>query len=150
MKTLLHKKLRRYGYAVNRTPMDLGLNAVFIESWTASWSLRWRHNGRHNVSNHISYDCLLNRLFRRRSKKHQSSASLAFVQEIHRGPVNSPHKWSVTQKMWPFDDVIMVLVCSFICYSDPVLAQATRLKWIKLALFMWIRYHDSTRSQTRL
>ena len=26
---------------------------------------------------------------------------------IHRGPVNSPHKWLVTQKMFPFDDVIM-------------------------------------------
>ena len=27
--------------------------------------------------------------------KHQSSASLAFVWGIHRGPVNSPHKWPV-------------------------------------------------------
>ena len=41
--------------------------------------------------------------------KHQSSASLAFVRGIHRGPVNSPHKWPVTRKMFPFDDVIMIL-----------------------------------------
>ena len=41
--------------------------------------------------------------------KHQSSASLAFVWGIHRGPVNSPHKWPVTRKMFPFDDVIMNL-----------------------------------------
>ena len=40
-------------------------------------------------------------------RKHQSSASLAFVRGIHRGPVNSPHKWPVTRKMFPFDDVIM-------------------------------------------
>ena len=40
--------------------------------------------------------------------KHQSSASLAFVWGIHRGPVNSPHKWPVTRKMFPFDDVIML------------------------------------------
>ena len=40
-------------------------------------------------------------------RKHQSSASLAFVRGIHRGPVNSPHKWPVTRKMVPFDDVIM-------------------------------------------
>ena len=40
-------------------------------------------------------------------RKHQSSASLAFVWGIHRGPVNSSHKWPVTQKMFPFDDVIM-------------------------------------------
>ena len=39
--------------------------------------------------------------------KHQSFASLAFVRRIHRGPVNSPHKWPVTRKMFPFDDVIM-------------------------------------------
>ena len=41
-------------------------------------------------------------------RKHQSSASLAFVREIHRGPVNFPHKWPVTRKMFPFDDVIMM------------------------------------------
>ena len=40
-------------------------------------------------------------------RKHQSSASLAFVWGIHRGPVNSPHKWPVTRKMFPFDDIIM-------------------------------------------
>ena len=40
-------------------------------------------------------------------RKHQSFASLAFVRRIHRGPVNSPHKWPVTRKMFPFDDVIM-------------------------------------------
>ena len=40
-------------------------------------------------------------------RKHQSSASLAFVRWIHRWPVNSPHKGPVTRKMFPFDDVIM-------------------------------------------
>ena len=41
-------------------------------------------------------------------RKHQSSASLAFVRGIHRRPVNSPHKWPITRKMVPFDDVIMI------------------------------------------
>ena len=41
-------------------------------------------------------------------RKHESSASLAFVRGIHRGPVNSPHKWPVTGKMFPFDDVIRI------------------------------------------
>ena len=40
-------------------------------------------------------------------RKHQSSASLAFVRGIHRWPVNSPHKWPITRKMFPFDEVIM-------------------------------------------
>ena len=42
-------------------------------------SLQWRHNEHDDVSNHQRLSCLLNRLLRRRSKKHQSSASLAFV-----------------------------------------------------------------------
>ena len=40
-------------------------------------------------------------------RKHQNSASLAFVWGIHRWPVNSLHKRPVTRKMFPFDDVIM-------------------------------------------
>ena len=40
-------------------------------------------------------------------RKHQSSVSLALLRGIHWGPVNSPHKWPVTRKMFPFDDVIM-------------------------------------------
>ena len=30
-----------------------------------------------------------------------------FVWGIHRSPVNSPHKWPVTWKMFPFHDVMM-------------------------------------------
>ena len=47
---------------------------VSIKHW-ATWSLnskkslQWCHNGRTGVSNHQPHDCLLNRLFRRRSKK---------------------------------------------------------------------------------
>ena len=33
------------------------------------WPLQWRHNGRDSVSNHQPRDCLLSRLFRRKSKK---------------------------------------------------------------------------------
>ena len=51
-------------------------------------------------------------------RKRQSSASLVFVWGIHRGPVNSPHKWPVMRKMFPFDDVIMV------CCKSTVLLQA--------------------------
>ena len=40
-------------------------------------------------------------------RKQQSLASLAFVRGIHRWPVNSPPKGPVTQKIFPFDDVIM-------------------------------------------
>ena len=73
------------------------------------YSLQWRHNGRDGNSNYQHHDCLLNRLLRRRSNKTPKlrAASPAFVRGIHRWPVNSPHKWPVTRKMFPFDDVIM-------------------------------------------
>ena len=34
---------------------------------------------------------------------------------IHREPVNSPHKWPVTRKMLPFDDVIILKTFSTSC-----------------------------------
>ena len=40
-------------------------------------------------------------------RKHQSSASLAFVRGIRRWPMNFPHKRPGTRKMFPFGDVIM-------------------------------------------
>ena len=46
-------------------------------------------------------------------RKHQSSASLAFVRGIHRWPADSPHKGPVTRKMFPFDDVI-IIICIFL------------------------------------
>ena len=52
-------------------------------------------------------------------RKHQSSASLAFMKGIHRWPVYSPHKGPVTRKMFPFDNVDMAIgtvrrsVCDF-------------------------------------
>ena len=63
--------------------------------------LQWRQNGHDSVSNHQPHDCLLNRLFRRRSKR----TSKLRVTGLCVG--NSPLKWPVTRKMFPFDDVIM-------------------------------------------
>ena len=55
---------------------------------------------------------------------HQSSASLAFVRGIHRWPVNSPHKWPVMRKMFPFDDVIMNHTITLVSVSHP------RMIWV--------------------
>ena len=73
-------------------------------------SLQWRHNGRDSVSNHQPRDCLLSRLFRRRSKKTSKLCVTGLCAGNSPGPVNSPHKWPVTRKMFPFDDVIMYIL----------------------------------------
>ena len=70
-------------------------------------SLQWRNNECFGVSNHRRLDCLLNRLYRHRAKKNQSSESLAFVRGIHWWPVDSPHKDPVTRKMFLSYNVIM-------------------------------------------
>ena len=61
-------------------------------------SLRWRHHRRDSVSSHQPHDCLLNRLFRRRSKKTSKLRVTGLLRGIHRGPVNSPQKWPVTRQ----------------------------------------------------
>ena len=42
-------------------------------------------------------------------RKHQSSASVAFMWGIHRGPVNSPHKWPVTSIWWRHHGLVLFL-----------------------------------------
>ena len=71
-------------------------------------SLQWRHHDRDCASNHRCLDCLLNNLFTPRSKK--SSAPMAFARGIHRSPVDFPRKRPVKRKIFPLDDVIMLLV----------------------------------------
>ena len=71
-------------------------------------------------------------------RKYQSSASLAFVRGIHRSPVNSPHKWPVTRKMFPFDDVIMKYGCcwcpgAYMSYADVP-------RTIKQSATVWSKY----------
>ena len=51
-------------------------------------------------------------------RKHQSSASLAFVRGIHRGPVNSfPAQMASNAEKYPFDDVIMHILLTDLDYN---------------------------------
>ena len=79
--------------------------------------------------------------------QHQSSASLAFVRGIHRWPVNSPHKGSVTRKMFPFGDVIMTTKthCYPKCLSSAADTSAVKpYQWDNI-LKPWDRRLDTTR-----
>ena len=67
---------------------------------------QWRHNERDGVSNHRPRDCLLNRLF-----KAQIIGNIKAPRHwlLCGGfPGYFPHSGSVTRKMFPFDDVIMI------------------------------------------
>ena len=79
-------------------------------------ALQWRHNECNGVSNHRRLHCLLNCWLSCRSKKTPKLRVTDLCAGIHRWTVNSPHKWPVTRKMFPFDDVI--ITCYYI-YSYP-------------------------------
>ena len=70
-------------------------------------TLRWRHNYHADISNHQPHGCLLNRVFRRRSKKTSKLRVTGLCAGKSPGPLVSPHKGPVTRKLFPFDDVIM-------------------------------------------
>ena len=93
----------------NSIPQFTG-HAITYPCWDLSWTvLHYTDVIMGTIASQITsltivYSCVYSGADQR---KHQSSASLAFVRGIHRGPVNSPHKWPVTRKMFSFDDVIM-------------------------------------------
>ena len=91
--------------SVPETACHLTSAKRLLEPWLPT--LQWRHDGCDGVSNHQPHRRLLNRYSGAHQRKHQSSASLAFVRGIHRWTVNSPPKWPVTRNFFPLDDVIM-------------------------------------------
>ena len=87
-------------------------------------------------------------------RKRQSSASLAFVRGIHRslwgihrGPVNSPHKWPVTWKIFPFDDVIMNFLSNINRFYYLLLRKLANVNqfysvWSKINKGWWLILHS--------
>ena len=129
LSTSLWKKLSHFCYRCVHLFFGFDCDTKYAYQWLFNLgqfgydrTLHWRHHVRAVFSNLKGLDFLLDRLFRPRSKKITklrviglcegnspvtSSASLAFVIENHRWPVNSPHEGAVTPKMFPFDYVIM-------------------------------------------
>ena len=72
-------------------------------------SLQWRHNGHDGVSNHQPNDCLFYHLFKHRSKKTSKLRVTGICEGNSPETGEFPHKGPVTRKMFPFDDVIMLV-----------------------------------------
>ena len=90
--------------------LPLGIWIIYQPWWMVSgsiwFSLQWRHDEYHGVSNHRRLKCLLNRLFRRTSKKQSKPRATGLCGGIHQWPVDSPQNGPVRRKWFPFDDVI--------------------------------------------
>ena len=112
---MLCDKFHKYSFAKTDKGgfVKLQFNAFPTNYLTNTDHLQWphySHNEHHGVSNHQHLDYLFKVCSGQDQRKHQSSASLAFVRGIHRWPVNSPHKGPVTRKMFPFHDFIILMV----------------------------------------
>ena len=106
------------------------------------------------VPNHQPHDCLLNLHSGVDQRKHQSSVSLAFVLEIHRWPVNSPHKWPVTRNMFPCDDVIMVPRIPWVYFVECIATTDTSPKQSYIgkspATWLFVEYHFLVKSKENI
>ena len=71
-------------------------------------TLLWRHNDHDGVSNHQPHGCLLNRLFRRWSRKTSKLRVTGLCEGYSPVTGEFPAQGPVTRKMFPFVDVIMI------------------------------------------
>ena len=143
----IHDPSLAYHFSSRMTPLWYSfviLSTFIFHRRILHSSVQWRHNGHDSVSNQQSYNCLLNRLFRRRSKK-TSKLRVNGLCAL----VNSPHKWPVMRKMFPFDDVILfhiiysgstvhVYLYSQGCHTGIVL-----IIWLMRCWWLWSHFNKN-------
>ena len=116
-------------------------------------TLQWRHNGLDGVSNHsTSLTIVYSAVYSGADQtKNPSSASPAFVQGFHRGPVYFPHKGPVTRKMFPFHDVIIFYlpytyeITVFQLNSEYAIPFSVCVIWYKWIIDSLVFYKDRLR-----
>ena len=81
---------RRCGYRLK------GFGEVWVQDGTI-FTLQWHHDERDGVSNDRRLDCLLKRLFRRRSRKTSKFHVIGYCEGNPPMTGGSPHKGSVTR-----------------------------------------------------
>ena len=83
----------------------------------AKITLQWRYNGRDGVSNHQSHGCLLNRLFRRRSKKTPKLRVTGLcMRGIHRSPAQMASSAENVSIWWRHHAVNIWSTAHFVWY----------------------------------
>ena len=80
-----------------------------ISCATGRGTLLWRHNGRDSISNDQPHHCLLNRLFKRRSKKKSKLRVTGLCTGNSPKTGEFPTQMTRNAEMFPFDDVTMIV-----------------------------------------
>ena len=120
--TTLDQKYARFcdGYRCQLKVIPLRKMAVILlTTLSSAFSCQWHQLGRNHYSDIImrtmgsqfsSVSIVYSTVYPGvDQRKHQSSASLAFVRGIHRWPLHSHQKGPVTRKMLPFNDVTIMI-----------------------------------------
>ena len=79
--------------------------------------LQWRHNRRDDVSNHHPHDCLLNRSFRRKSRKTSKLRVIGLCAGSSPLTGEFPAQMASNAETFPFDDVIMIQLNVFLIWQ---------------------------------
>ena len=110
--------------------------------------LLWRHNGCDGVSNHQPHDCLLNRLFRPRSKKTSNLRITGLC--AGNSPVidEFPTQMASNVEMFSFDGVIMKQNWSFI-YQQWTIYARTFLMLLVFSMAKRLAQHSIQMRNTR-
>ena len=89
--------------------LSVVLSSIFIGF------IQWRHNWQHGVSNHQPYDCLLNRLFRRRSKKTSKLRVTGLCEGNSPVTGEFPAQRDSTAQMFPFVHHVKWVSVKWVC-----------------------------------
>ena len=100
---------------------------------TSGSALQWRHNGRYGVSNHRRFDCLPNRLFRRRSmktSKHRRYWPLwrVFTGEFHAQTASNAEKYFSNWQLFIHFNIWVQLVLNYHIYAVVILMVISKWK----------------------
>ena len=118
-------------------------------------ALQWRHNGRDGVSNHQTHDCLLNRSFRRRSKKTSKLCVTGLCAEnspvTGEFPVQRSSNAENVFIWWRHHDSIKVVMCHF----GTLYIVNNNIEFVHQVLLQWVInfthiFHDFLSSRCHL
>ena len=115
-----------FHYCVRPFSRDLRRNVVHRP-------LQWRHNERYGVSNHQPQDCLLNRLFRCRSKKTSKLRVTGLYEGNSAVTGEFPHKGPVTRKCFH----LMTSSC-----QGPISLMILSRNWMEIVLCSYPNSND--------
>ena len=114
----------------------LRLGITLLNMFNDMITLQWRHNGLNSISNHQPHDCLLNRLFRHRSKKTSKLRVIGLCVGNSPGTGELPAQMASNAEnvsiWWRHDESIEINVLGFM--DESLFLSLYTTDWVHLSL----------------